>query len=78
MATMRKVIWLAVAAIEAIASFILAKPAVLNALKIAHTRDEVIDLDFAYFVGMLTGDAIRFAIAALLIGHAVWLVRKLV
>ena len=75
---MKKMLWAVVALFEVVAAFIFARPSVINAIKIAHTRKEVFDPNRYYFLGMLFGDTLRFAIALLLIGHAIWTTRKLI
>jgi hypothetical protein len=66
------------ALIEALIALILARPAVLNALKIVFTRKAIFLPNWAYFAGMLFGDLVKVTIASLLIWHAVRITRKLI
>ncbi len=68
--------WAVFAFAESLLAFVLAAPAILNAIKVANTRIEVLDPNWAYFAGMLFGDAIRLAPAALLTWHAIWIARR--
>ena len=75
---MKNALWVVLALAEMIAAVVFARPSIISAIKIAHTRKEVFEPNSAYFYGMLFGDCLRFAVALLLIGHAVWITRKLI
>jgi hypothetical protein len=74
---MKKLMWGLLALAESIFAFVLARPAVFNALRIAFTRKAVLVPNFWYFAGMLFGDLARVIIACFLIFHAVRIVRRL-
>jgi hypothetical protein len=74
---MKKLMWGLLALAESILAFVLARPTVLNALRIAFTRKAVLVPNFWYFAGMLFGDLARAMIACFLVFHAVRIVRKL-
>ena len=78
MKTMKTSLWGTLALVESALAFIVARPGVLNALKIAFTRKEVFVPNWAYFAGMLSGDFLRLALAALLIWHAIRITQKLI
>lgn len=76
---MKRTLWLLLALAETVVAFILARPMVIIALKIAITglfRKDVFQPNAAYFMGMLFGCVIRIAPAAILAYHAVWITRK--
>jgi hypothetical protein len=72
---MKRMLWLLLALVEIVVAFILARPAVYNALKICFTRKEVFEPNAAYFMGMLAGDFIRIIPALILVTHMVWIAR---
>jgi hypothetical protein len=78
MAAMKTLLWGTLALVESVLAFIVARPGVLNVLRIAFTRKEVLVPDWAYFAGMLFGDFLSLALAALLIWHAIRITRKLI
>ena len=61
---------------ESILAFTVVKPAVYDLIRFTNTRWQIIRPDFWYFLGMFVGDMLRLMIGALLVGHAVWLCRK--
>jgi hypothetical protein len=73
---MKKLMWGLLALAELLIAFMLVRPAVFNALKIAFTRKAVLEPNWAYFAGMLVGDLIRVMIACLLVYHAFRIVRN--
>jgi hypothetical protein len=77
MATWKKLMWGLLALAESLLAFVLARPAVLNALRIAFTRKAVLVPNLWYFAGMLFGDLARAMIACFLIYHAVRILRRL-
>ncbi|MFZ0319147.1 MAG: hypothetical protein WAL56_08475 [Candidatus Sulfotelmatobacter sp.] len=62
---MKKLMWGLLVLAESLSAFVLARPAVFNALKIAFTRKAVLAPNFWYFAGMLFSDLARVAIAFL-------------
>lgn len=74
---MKKLMWGLLALTESVLAFVLARPAVLNALRIAFTRKTVLIPNLWYFSGMLFGDLARVMIACLLVFHALRIVRRL-
>jgi hypothetical protein len=58
-------------------AFVLARPAILNMLRIVLTRRAVLAPNFWYFAGMFFGDLIHMLIPSLLIYHVFRIVRRL-
>ena len=76
MVGMKKAMWTLLILVEVGTAFVLARPAVLNAIKVANTRREVLDPNWAYFAAMLLGDALKLVIPVLLLWNTVWIIRK--
>jgi len=74
---MQKATWSFLALAEVVLSIFVAQPAILNAIKIANTRKEVLDLNWGYWAGMLFGDAVRVILALLLTWHAIRITGRL-
>jgi hypothetical protein len=74
----KKLMWGLLALAESLLAFMLARPAVLNVLRIAFTRQVVLVPNSWYFVGMLFGDLVRLLISWFLAYHAFRTVRKLI
>jgi F0F1-type ATP synthase assembly protein I len=70
--------WVLLALAEPLLAYLLAQPAVLNAIRVAYTRKAVFDPNRAYFLGMLFGDLIKVTIALFLIWHAIRIMRRLI
>jgi hypothetical protein len=75
---MKTFLWAMLALVESVFAFIVATPGVLNALRIGFTRKQVLVPNWAYFAGMLFGDFLRLAVAALFIWYAIRMTRTLI
>jgi hypothetical protein len=75
---MKKLMWGLLALAESLLGFMLARPAVFSALRIAFTRKAVLVPNLWYFAGMLFGDLVRVVIACFLIWHAARIMRRLI
>ncbi|HTA23229.1 MAG TPA: hypothetical protein VK763_06820 [Terriglobales bacterium] len=74
----KKLMWGLLALAESLLAFMLARPAVVNVLRIAFTRQVVLVQHSGYFAGMLFGDLVRLLISWFLAHHAFRIVRKLI